>query len=181
VFKRFTSFLRCGFFLLTVTACTLTRPNDLRIEAEYVADRTSIPIYARNVREGFTGPYGLAIQLSTTEQYRYGAYVREGFCGDALEVALLGDGFLYKVSDRNNLGTGRHQYIAFSDLQARYMRSLPRQPHFDLTRDTRDICVQTVFQGQIGSVLSNIVRVPRASIERALRDGVKRLPNVEMF
>jgi hypothetical protein len=168
--------------LLLNVSCTLQRPSDLRLETVYIANWTSIASYKQNVQEGFVQPVGLVIELSSEETYTYGAFVLDGFCGEEKGISLLGDGYLYELSgqDRRNIGDGtRHRYFALADIRSRHVRSAPNLPDFNLEDDGRDLCLQTSSgEGYVGWE-SNTVRVPRALIDQALREGVKPLPKID--
>jgi hypothetical protein len=125
-------------------------------------------------------PLGLAFELSAQEKYSLGAYVLDGFCGEGIDTGVLRDGSLY-ITRIAPTADGRYTYIALADIKSRFVRSLPTLPTFDLTTDRRDICLQTRYQGDVGSLVSNIVRVPRSMIDAALQSGIRAMPPVVLY
>lgn len=178
----------CGLLLLA--GCQ--RTVDMSLDNVFVADRTAIPGYAERLSIPNFQPIGLGIEVSAQYVFPSVTYVLDGFCGEELRIATLAGGQLYRPRRHDPLtdqelqavihGDGlRHTYFAFADIHS--MRLDPRMnaKDFDLTTDTRDICLK-VFGREINNgreLGSNEIRIPRDTIDRALRAGVKPLPLLE--
>ena len=173
---------RCfsAVLLLLSSSCSFQRPSDLRLEKVFVADLTPLTHYERNVILGYTQPIGLVIELSSTETYELGAYVLDGFCGEKLELAGLREGTLYKSThkEENEGVDGRHMYYVLAVIKSYVVPGLPKLPDFDLDNDNRDLCLKTGFSESYVGYDSNIVRVPRSLIDKALREGAKPPPPI---
>jgi len=167
--------------LLVIVGCSTQQYYTVAFEAMYRADRSPLARYRQRFEGGYAKPVGLAIELSSDEPYVNGAYVSEGFCGEAGRVALLGGGELLKLPE--TVGTRfRHRYLAFIDIQSMLKpfaypsSSLGTQITYDLESNPKAICIKTVDQGQIGPLLSNELRISPLEIKRALADDIKPLP-----
>ena len=169
-------------FLLVIGGCSTQQSQPVAAEAVYLADRSSLARYRQRLEGGYDKPAGLAVELSSDDPYSNGGYVLDGFCGEASRVAMLGDGGLYKLP----LVSGsrfRFRYLALISIQSTlkpfaYPSVLTQDlVTYDLKNDSRDICIRTVQQGQVGQLLSNELRVSRLDIERALNGGIRPLPS----
>lgn len=164
---------------LLLPSCVQQRPSDLRLERVYVADLSATPGYMRGVAMGLLPrPLRLAIELSSTESFPGGASVVDGFCGAKQGPGYLGDGTLYKATDRTDTGSGpatpdqpdRQQYLVLVEIVYKPVGPSPELANFDLRDDSRDICLTTGAGTYADVWKSNEVRVPRRLIERALHE-----------
>lgn len=167
---------------LVIAACAQERPIDLRLEQVYRAERSGLSINKIAEARGFTRSVGLIFELSTSEVFPPGTAVSTGFCGERLGPGQLGDGFLYEATDAIsdagsetdvNHGSARHRYVTTTDIMYKSRPPPPEWPDFNLENDHRDICLQTKFGTFYEGQISNVVRVPRALIDQALRSPIR--------
>jgi hypothetical protein len=165
---------------LMFASCGVESPTDLRLKQIYVADRTAIPVYWTGALKGLVRPVALIIELTTSDTFPNGAYVSDGFCGEKIGVAQLGDGGLYRATDSDD-GPDSEETAHERAHQRRYLaiveivpNRLSERPRFDLENDNRDICVLTSVPTMFApSQMSNEVRVPRSLIDKALHEPVR--------
>lgn len=162
---------------LLCAACGMEHPADLSLRHVHVADQTIIPAYKIGAARGYIQPMALIVELSTSETFPAGASIVDGFCGEKLEIGLFGDGALYRAETqdeqtRSYKGRGgqdslRHYFAIINMVPNR----LSTAPKYSIATDNHDICIQTSVPRVFAfPLMSNVVRVPRQLIIRALEE-----------
>jgi len=131
---------------------------------------------AQSAQGGHPAPLDLAIELSTAETFfPHGAALVWGFCGEKKKWSDM----LYTATDTDDppdhrssaqSDPVRHRYIASLGIVLDFRPPIPEIPNFDLTKDKRDICLETGSGTYADVWQSNEVRVPRSMIEKALHE-----------
>lgn len=181
--------------LLTCASCVRGWPDDLRVEDVFRTDRTELPVsrYKINVESGLVGALGIAVVVSTSASFRLSAGVLDWFCSASTEdgqqkYAVLRDPSLYRIiakpGDTTSIGRDgqRQRYVILMDIRGRKIRFLDADMvDYDLAHETRDICLRTEYSEEYVRSESNIVRLSRAEIERALTGAVRPLPEIQPY
>ena len=134
------------------------------------------------------------IETGRSRSYPDAPYVWSGFCGERPRFTAIGLGGLYieRLSGAHvsygkssvNPGTESSMPL-FAIINLKRPQGLADSPDifpdYDLRDDHRDICLGTSVPSMFSVSLSNTVRVPRDVIARALREGVRPLPDLIPF
>jgi len=89
----------CVLWVALLGGCAIEGPADLIVEKIYLADRSALPNYRDSISENLIDPIAIAVEVSTQESFLGGALTRQGFCGETISVAGLGDGNLYRIDN----------------------------------------------------------------------------------
>lgn len=181
IFKM--TYHRCilAIFSVVLTACVQQYPSDLRLEEVFVADVSKLAGYRAAFEAGMIPrPFSLVITLSTSASFPYGASTVDGFCGERQGPGHLGDGNFLPAAEiagepvsagGNDKNVRRLRYFAFVPIVYRPAHPDPDLANFDLRSDDRDICLHTGRGNYTEVQASNVVRVPRSLIEKALHES----------
>jgi hypothetical protein len=161
---------------LLFVSCMRERPRDLRLERLYVEDMSRTSYYGAMIARGLLPPLFLTVELSTTEAFPTGARMVWGFCGGKMIptnlVALTNPNAEADSGPPTREGINRHWFSAVVPLSVKFVPPRPELLEYDITNDSRDICL-TTGSGTYSDVWkSNEVRIPRSLIETALHEPV---------
>ena len=169
----------CVLWIALLGGCAIEGPADLIVERIYLADRSALPNYRDAISKTLIDPIAIAVEVSTQASFFGGALTRQGFCGETISIAGLGDGNLYTIGDIDlspePLGH-RYRYLMLVDLKSRRWREADRYPSYDLTRAAREVCLQTDYGLHAPSYWSRLLRISPSTIAEIIREGVKPLP-----
>jgi len=137
--------------------------------------------------------------VELTETGRFGKYldapyVWSGFCGERPHFTKIGPGGLYteplpggpeaygKSSVEPATRTSTPFFAVIDLKRPQGLADRPDMfPNYDLRHDDRDICLGTSIPSMFSVSQSNTVRIPRALVAKALREGVQPLPPLIPF